>query len=77
VLLSAWFPGCTEDSTQEAEGDVLVPVRGLFVVRVHAGEEGSMAEREFPFPDGDPGDDPLRVQWLPAPRVRGVFVDGG
>lgn len=76
VLLSAWFPGCTEDSTQEAEGDVLVPVRGPFVVRVHAGEEGSRAEREFPFPDGDSGDGPLRVQWLPSPRVRGVLVDG-
>ncbi|MBL8737738.1 MAG: hypothetical protein JNL12_15000 [Planctomycetes bacterium] len=75
VLLSAWFPGCTEDSTQEAEGDVLVPVRGPFVVRVHAGEEGSKAEREFPFPDGASGDGPLRVQWLPSPRVRGVLVD--
>lgn len=75
VLLSAWFPGCTEDSTQEVEGDVLVPVRGPFVVRVHADEGGARAEREFPFPDGATGDGPLRVQWLPAPRVRGVLVD--
>ena len=76
VLLSAWFPGCTEDSTQEAERDVLVPVRGPFVVRVHANEDGPGAEREFPFVDGATGDGPLRVQWLPLPRVRGVLVDG-
>lgn len=76
VLLSAWFPGCTEDSTQEAEGDVLVPVRGPFVVRVHANEDGPGAQREFPFAGGAPGDGPLRVQWLPLPRVRGVLVDG-
>lgn len=76
VLLSAWFPGCTEDSTQEAERDVLVPVRGPFVVRVHATEDGKEAQREFPFADGANGEGPLRVQWLPSPRVRGVLVDG-
>lgn len=76
VLLSAWFPGCTEDSTQEAERDVLVPVRGPFVVRVQVSEDEKEAQREFPFADGATGEGPLRVQWLPLPRVRGMLVDG-
>jgi hypothetical protein len=75
VLLSVWFPGCTEESTREVEREVLVPARGPFVVRVQANEGGRDVQQEFPFADGASGDGPLRVQWRPLPRVRGVLVD--
>ena len=73
LRLSTWFVG--SDDNGENDTEIVVPERGPFVLSVGHGEKDEAVTRTFDFADGAPADGPLRVRWLPAPRVRGRLVD--
>jgi hypothetical protein len=73
--LRAWWPGRQKDLRDETDEGLAVPDGMPFELTVAVGEK---KERQFRnvFVEAAPaGDGPLRVRWLPDPRVTGQCVD--